>query len=85
MRWYQYWIRHGLGAVEQMLCQSHSEKFCVGDEPTLADCCLIPQWANSLRMDCDLSEYPHCKAVYDACILLPAFAAAAPENQQDKI
>ncbi|EDJ9063247.1 hypothetical protein GFI14_11710 [Salmonella enterica subsp. arizonae] len=46
---------------------------------------LIPQWANALRMGCDLSGYPRCKAVYDACVQLPAFIAAAPENQQDKI
>lgn len=56
-----------------------------GDAPTLADCCLIPQWANALRMGCDLSGYPRCQAVYDACTQLPAFIAAAPENQQDKI
>lgn len=71
--------------MEQMLRQSHSGAFCVGDAPTLADCCLIPQWANALRMGCDLSAYPRCKAVYDACTQLPAFIAAAPENQQDKI
>ncbi|MGM1330989.1 maleylacetoacetate isomerase, partial [Klebsiella michiganensis] len=51
----------------------------------LADCCLVPQWANALRMGCDLSHYPRCQAVYDACTRLPAFIAAAPENQQDKI
>ncbi|STA74968.1 glutathione-S-transferase [Citrobacter freundii] len=84
-RWYAHWIQQGLSAVEQMLRQSHSGAFCVGDAPTLADCCLIPQWANALRMGCDLSGYPRCKAVYDACTQLPAFIAAAPENQQDKI
>lgn len=84
-RWYAHWIQQGLSAVEQMLRQSHSGTFCVGDAPTLADCCLIPQWANALRMGCDLSGYPRCKAVYDACTQLPAFIAAAPENQQDKI
>ena len=62
-----------------------SQWFNTGDAPTLADCCLIPQWANALRMGCDLSGYPRCKAVYDACTQLPAFIAAAPENQQDKI
>ncbi len=54
----------------------------VGETPTLADCCLVPQWANALRMNCDLSGYPRCKAVYDACTQLPAFIAAAPENQR---
>lgn len=78
-------IQQGLSAVEQLLRQNQSGQFCVGETPTLADCCLVPQWANALRMNCDLSGYPRCKAVYDACTQLPAFIAAAPENQQDKI
>ncbi|EJZ3066676.1 glutathione S-transferase C-terminal domain-containing protein, partial [Escherichia coli] len=84
-RWYAHWIQQGLSAVEQLLRQNQSGQFCVGETPTLADCCLVPQWANALRMNCDLSGYPRCKAVYDACTQLPAFIAAAPENQQDKI
>ena len=84
-RWYAHWIQQGLSALEQLLRQSKSGAFCVGDRPTLADCCLVPQWANAQRMGCDLSHYPRCQAVYDACTRLPAFIAAAPENQQDKI
>lgn len=84
-RWYEHWIQQGLSAVERLLHSSQSGEFCVGTSVTLADCCLIPQWANALRMGCDLSGYPRCQAVYDACTRLPAFIAAAPENQQDKI
>ncbi|MEX9251007.1 maleylacetoacetate isomerase [Pseudenterobacter timonensis] len=84
-RWYAHWIQQGLSAVEQLLRRSDAGPFCVGDRPTLADCCLVPQWANALRMGCDLSGYPRCKAVYEACMALPAFITAAPENQQDKI
>ena len=84
-RWYAHWVQQGLSAVEQLLRHSQSGQFCVGDTPTLADCCLVPQWANALRMGCSLSGYPRCKAVYEACSALPAFVAAAPENQQDKI
>ena len=84
-RWYAHWIQQGLSAVEQLLRRGQSGAFCFGDAPTLADCCLVPQWANAERMGCDLSGFPRCKAVYDACTALPAFIAAAPENQQDKI
>lgn len=84
-RWYAHWVHQGLSAVEQLLRQSPAGQFCVGDAPTLADCCLVPQWANALRMGCDLSGYPRCKAVYESCSALPAFVAAAPENQLDKI
>lgn len=83
-QWYAHWIAQGMGAVEQLLKRS-SGRFCVGDTPTLADCCLIPQMANALRMNCDLSSYPRCLAVWEACQGLQAFIAAAPENQTDKI
>ncbi|WP_058913834.1 maleylacetoacetate isomerase [Entomohabitans teleogrylli] len=84
-RWYAHWIKQGLSAVEQLLKRSESGRFCVGDAPTLADCCLIPQIANAQRMGCDLSAYPRCLAVWRTCQELPAFVAAAPENQTDKI
>lgn len=82
--WYAHWVKQGMSAVEQLL-KRNSGRFCVGDTPTLADCCLIPQMANALRMNCDLSGYPRCLAVWEACQGLPAFIAAAPENQIDKI
>ncbi|QLR43325.1 maleylacetoacetate isomerase [Enterobacter sp. RHBSTW-00994] len=84
-RWYAHWIQQGLRAVEELLSQSQSGAFCVGNCPTLADCCLIPQWANAQRMGCDLRQYPRCRAVYEACSHLPEFIVAAPENQRDKI
>lgn len=46
--WAQFWIRRGLGAVEKLLSAS-AGKFCVGDEITMADCCLLPQLYNARR------------------------------------
>lgn len=83
--WYAHWIKVGLSAVERLLEQSNSGNYCVGEQVTLADCCLIPQWANALRMGCDLSDYPRCQRIYQHCNTLPAFIAAAPENQPDVI
>lgn len=40
--WAQHWINRGFKAVEKLLSQS-AGKYCVGDEITFADCCLIPQ------------------------------------------
>ncbi|CAK7023262.1 maleylacetoacetate isomerase [Saezia sanguinis] len=81
--WYAHWIAEGLQAVEQLLANAGADKFCVGNTATLADCCLIPQWANAARMNCDLSAYPLCRKVYEHCSSLPEFKAAAPENQPD--
>ncbi|MBW7983143.1 maleylacetoacetate isomerase [Enterobacillus tribolii] len=84
-RWYAHWIEQGLSAVERLLEQADSGDYCVGGRVTLADCCLIPQWANAKRMGCELSAYPRCQRVYQHCTGLPAFIAAAPEHQADVI
>jgi glutathione S-transferase len=59
--------------------------FCAGDAPTLADCCLVPQVANAVRMGCDLSRFTRVLAVYEHCMTQPAFAEAAPQNQPDYV
>lgn len=46
--WAQHWIARGLGAVEKLLTTS-AGKYCVGDEITMADCCLVPQLYNARR------------------------------------
>ena len=81
--WYKHWVAEGLAAVEALLQRHGSGNFCVGNEPGLADCCLIPQVANAERMGCDLSTYPRVMAVYRHCLELPAFVAAAPARQPD--
>lgn len=81
--WYAHWIAVGFTALEQLLKRTGSGNFCVGDQVTLADCCLVPQVANALRMKCDLDPYPRVRAVYEHCSSLPAFMQAAPQNQPD--
>jgi len=81
--WYAHWIAEGFGAVEAMLQRSGAGPFCFGDQPTLADCCLIPQVANALRMKCDLSAFPRVLAVYHHATAQAAFQQAAPERQPD--
>lgn len=46
--WAQHWITRGFRAVEKLLSGS-AGKYCVGDEITLADCCLVPQVFNARR------------------------------------
>merc|ERR1739848_432785 len=41
VEWSRFWIEKGLRSVEQFLTKS-SGKFCVGDQVTMADCCLVP-------------------------------------------
>ena len=80
--WAQRWINAGLGALEPMVA-AHGRSFALGDTPTLADCCLIPQiWACS-RFRVDLTPYPALRAVYASAEAHSAFQAAHPERQPD--
>ena len=82
--WYQHWVAHGLQAFEaQVAGNSHTGKFCHGDTPGLADCCLYPQMANARRFECDLSGYPTLLRIEKNCSELPAFTNAAPPRQPD--
>jgi len=82
--WYQGWILEGFAAFESLLEQHFlAGTCCYEDSPTLADICLVPQVYNALRFDCDLTAMPRLCSIYTHCISLPAFQAAAPENQPD--
>jgi maleylpyruvate isomerase len=82
--WYRHWLGSGLSALEAQLANSHYRgRFCHGDSPTLADCCLVPQLFNARRFECDLSSYPTLLAVERSCDELLAFRNAAPERQPD--
>jgi maleylacetoacetate isomerase len=83
--WYKHWIDKGLGAVEGLLAKLQVGTYCVGDAPTLADCCLVPQVANAMRMGCDLSKFTRVLSVYEHCMKQPAFIQAAPQNQPDYV
>ncbi|MDP5291075.1 maleylacetoacetate isomerase [Oceanimonas sp. CHS3-5] len=81
--WYAHWIAEGLRAVEALLVRHGVGEYCFGDQPTLADCCLVPQVANGIRMNCDLTLYPRVMAIYYHCQRQPAFQQAAPAQQPD--
>ena len=82
-RWYRHWIERGFIALETWLNQAVSGEYCFGDQPTLADCFLVPQVYNAERFKCDLGNYPRIREVTERCRTLEAFRAAAPENQPD--
>ena len=81
--WYEHWIKTGFDALEALLASDTA--FCVGDAPTLADVCLVPQVANAQRMKVDLSPWPRIRRIHAHCVAQSAFADAAPERQPDYI
>lgn len=84
MKWCQRWISDGFAALESLLAEDkHRGNFCYGNQPTLADCYLIPQVYSARRFKVDLSPYPNIVAIDKHCHTLQAFIKAAPENQPD--
>ena len=83
-QWYRHWIIEGFNALEKLLGgHPATGKFCHGDEPTLADTCLVPQVFNANRFDIDLTPFRTIKRICDRCLALRAFSDAAPEKQAD--
>jgi maleylpyruvate isomerase len=82
--WYRHWVREGLAAIEVHLARDpDTERFCHGDTPTMADCCLVPQVFNAQRFNVDLAQYPTIERIHATCVAMPAFAAAHPAQQPD--
>ena len=82
--WTRHWIDTGFRALEQQLSTSKDTgKFCHGDRPGLADICLVPQVANAGRVNTDMKPYPTINRIVAACLALPEFQKAQPQNQPD--
>jgi maleylacetoacetate isomerase/maleylpyruvate isomerase len=80
--WYRHWITTGFAALEEALGRDASRgRFCFGDQPGMADACLVPQVYNARRYSVDWTSYPRIVAIDAACRELPAFESAAPEKQ----
>jgi maleylacetoacetate isomerase len=83
-RWISHWIARGFGALEQLIGRHSGDgRHCYGSAVTLADVFLVPQVANSRRVQLDLAPYPRLARVAQHLETLPAFAAARPEAQPD--
>lgn len=80
--WIGDWIAEGFDALEPLV-RDHGGRYAFGDEPGLADCCLVPQVYSAQRFRVDLARYPAILAAADAARALPAFAAAHPDRQPD--
>jgi maleylpyruvate isomerase len=80
--WSQHWIRLGFDAIEARLATLPGP-FALGDRPTIADICIVPQVFNARRFGVDLGRYPRIREVDAAAARLEAFAAAESGRQLD--
>lgn len=81
--WVDHWLDLGFDAVEALIPEK--EGWCIGNTPTLADCCVVPQVANALRANYPMDKYPKIMRVYKKSQQDPAFVAASPSEQPDYI
>jgi maleylpyruvate isomerase len=78
--WYHHWILAGFDALEALV---RPGPYACGTQVTIADIFLVPQVANARRLKVPLDKFPKIVAIDAACLALPAFDRARPENQPD--
>ena len=78
--WFQHWLLEGLDALELWLTADNARRrFCVGDQISIADICLVPQLDVARRNNIDIDDFPRLAAVESACMTLPAFRDTHPD------
>ncbi|MDR3422087.1 MAG: maleylacetoacetate isomerase [Xanthobacteraceae bacterium] len=78
--WYHHWVIEGFEAFEAL---AQPGPYSCGDKVTVADLCLVPQVYNARRLKVPLEKFPKIVGIDAACLKLPAFDRARPENQPD--
>ena len=80
--WYRHWLARTLEPLEARLAQLGTGDFLF-DRPGFFEVCLLPQVYNARRFDFDFSDKPHIERIEKACLALPEFKRAYPDNQAD--
>ena len=80
--WASHFIARGLDAL-QASAEATAGRFLVGDEPTVADVCLVPQFHNARNFGLDPARWPLLGRIADACEALQPFQVAHPDRQPD--
>ncbi|XP_056915212.1 maleylacetoacetate isomerase isoform X2 [Takifugu flavidus] len=82
MQWAQHFIDRGFRALEPILKET-SGTYCVDDEISMADICLVPQVYNAERFKVDLEKYPTIKRLNQTLREIEAFRVSHPSCQPD--
>ena len=72
-------------AALEALAQETVGTFLVGQTPTLADVCLVPQLYAARRFGCDTAAFPTLERVEAACFAVSGVDATRPEKQPDAV
>ncbi len=78
---YECWIADGLTLVEDVISSNAARgRFSHGDDPSMADVCLVPHIWTARRLGLDLLPYPTINRVYGRCMTLAAFNRVASDS-----
>ncbi len=80
--WYRHWLGRTLDPLERRLAQLGSGDFLFA-APGFFEVCLLPQVYNARRFAFDFSDKPQIARIEAACLALPEFPRAHPDNQPD--
>jgi maleylacetoacetate isomerase len=82
--WRRHWTVETLAALEGHLVRDKATgRFSHGDQPTLADICLVGHISAAVTQQIDLSKWPTVKRIFETAMALPEFAKAHPLAQPD--
>jgi maleylacetoacetate isomerase len=82
LEWSAHWIHSGLLALEAFT-ESVSGQYAIGDDITLADCCLYPQLYNAKRFGLSMDDYPRIAQIEANLSKVDAFITSDPSRQAD--
>eukprot|EP00759_Apiculatamorpha_spiralis_P011180 PhF_6_TR18608/c0_g1_i2/m.27191/K01800/maiA, GSTZ1; maleylacetoacetate isomerase len=82
--WAKFQIMDGFEGLEQALKRT-SDQYCVGNEISFADCCLVPQVYNALfRYNVNVAQsYPTIFRLYERLSKEECFLSSHPDSQPD--
>ena len=75
-------ITTGFVGLEQHLVNC-AGKYCVGNDITMADACLVPQVMNAERFKVDMERFPTIARINKTLLEHSAFISSGPKSQPD--
>ncbi|XP_054155833.1 maleylacetoacetate isomerase-like isoform X2 [Oppia nitens] len=94
LAWSKYWIETKFKLLDKLLAQTttstststatNGAKYCVGNQLTMADLCLVPQVNNARRFGVDVEKFPIISSINDYLLAsVDAIKQSHPDRQPD--